>query len=83
MKTLIQNGTIVTETGSIQADLLIDGEQIAAIGSLAADQANADKVIDAKGCYLLPGGIDVHTHLDWNFAYLKTADDFVDRKSVV
>ncbi|MFC5653331.1 dihydropyrimidinase [Paenibacillus solisilvae] len=77
MKTIIQNGTIITEAGSIQADLLIDGEQIAAIGSITGDQASADTIIDAKGCYILPGGIDVHTHLDWNFADLKTADDFV------
>lgn len=77
MKTLIRKGTIITEGGSFQAELLIDGEKIAAIGSIAGDQASVDSIIDAEGCYILPGGIDVHTHLDWNFADLKTADDFV------
>jgi dihydropyrimidinase len=76
MKTFIRNGIIITEDGPIQAGLLIDGEHISAIGDITRDQETADTIIDAEGCYVLPGGIDVHTHLDWNFADLKTADNF-------
>jgi dihydropyrimidinase len=76
MKTLIQKGTIITEAGPIHADLLIEDEHIIAIGGTIGT-ADVDNIIDADGCYILPGGIDVHTHLDWNFADLKTADDFM------
>ncbi|WP_274654681.1 dihydropyrimidinase [Paenibacillus humicola] len=76
MKTLIQNGVAVTEEGALKADMLIEDGKIAAIGSLPPEESAVDALIDAQGCYILPGGIDVHTHLDWNFADLKTADDF-------
>lgn len=62
MKTLVRNGRVVLD-GSVQSlDVLIEGERIAALGALAA--GSADQVIDARGCYVLPGLIDFHTHLD-------------------
>src|ERR1039457_1092321 len=75
MKTLIQNGTVVNADGSVKADLLIDG---AVIKEVRADipASSADKVIDATGLLLLPGGIDAHTHLDMPFGGSKSADDF-------
>ena len=69
MRTLIQNGTVVTASETFAADLLIEGERVAALlrsgGPEARDiVAGGARVIDAAGCYLLPGGIDAHTHLD-------------------
>jgi len=74
MKTLIKNGTIVTAAETYQADLLMDGGKIALVGiNLPADGA---KVVDAKGKYVLPGGIDVHTHLELPFGGTVSSDDF-------
>ena len=76
MKTLITNGTIVTAADTVQADLLIDGERVALIGPDLADRVQADRTVDATGKYLLPGGIDVHTHLDLPFGGTVASDDF-------
>src|SRR6186997_2521797 len=74
MSILIKGGTIVTATDQYVGDVFIDGEKITTIGS--ALSMPADKVIDAKGKYVLPGGIDVHTHLDIPFGGTTSADDF-------
>jgi dihydropyrimidinase len=74
MKTLIQNGTIVTASETFQSDVLIEGETIAAVGR-NLDPAGAT-VIDAAGKHVLPGGIDVHTHLDLPFGGTVSSDDF-------
>src|ERR1700722_784405 len=63
LTTLIRNGTVVTSTDTRAADILIEGERIKEIGPALSAEA-AGKVIDATGMLLLPGGIDVHTHLD-------------------
>jgi dihydropyrimidinase len=74
MKKWIRGGTVVTAADTYQADVLIDGERVAAIGyNLDTDGA---EVIDATGCYLLPGGIDPHTHLAMPFGGTVTSDDF-------
>lgn len=74
MKTLIQNGTLVTAAETFTADLLIDGEQIAQIGSgLSADEAQR---VDAAGLYVLPGALDVHTHLHLPGPAAIPSDDF-------
>jgi dihydropyrimidinase len=74
MRTLFTGGTIVTASEVYQADLLVNGERIAAIGrDLPADGTT---VVDARGRYLLPGGVDVHTHLDMPFGGTTSADDF-------
>jgi len=75
MKTLIKNGKVVTAADETVADLLIDGETIALIGA-NLDSALADEVIDAAGLYVLPGGVDVHTHLDMPWRGVRTIDDF-------
>jgi dihydropyrimidinase len=73
--TLIKNGTIVTASEQYTANLLMDGEKIALIADGWA--TDADRVIDAKGKYVLPGGVDVHTHLNTpGGPELFTADDF-------
>ena len=82
MKTLITGGTVVTATGRSQADVLIDGETIAAVlapGStlLGFDlKANVDTVIDASGKYVIPGGVDAHTHMEMPFGGTFASDTF-------
>jgi len=76
MRTLITNGTIVTAEGSYPADVLIDGETIAAIGTGLAGMAQADETIDAAGKYVIPGGIDVHTHMELPFGGTFAKDTF-------
>ena len=76
MRTLITNGTIVTADGSYAADVLIDGETIAAIGAGMAGMAGVDETIDASGKYVIPGGIDVHTHMELPFGGTAAKDTF-------
>jgi len=67
-------GTIVTATDVVEADLLLEGGIVAAIGR-DLDAAGHER-LDAAGCYLFPGGVDPHTHLDMPFGGTITADDF-------
>ena len=73
--TIIKNGTVVTATDTYIADVAISDGKIEAVGAnLRAE--NASKIIDASGKLVLPGGIDVHTHLDMPFGGTTSADDF-------
>jgi dihydropyrimidinase len=77
--TLIKGGTVVSSTGSSAQDVLIDGETIVALlapGSNALGSINADTVIDATGKYVIPGGIDVHTHMELPFGGTFASDTF-------
>jgi dihydropyrimidinase len=74
VKTLIMNGTVVTATKTLKADVLVDGEQVSAV-ALSLD-LQADNVIDAGGRYVMPGGVDPHTHMDLPFGGSFCADDF-------
>lgn len=71
---LIRNGTIVTASDTAQADVYIEGETIHTIGRGLS--MKADKTIDAKGCYLFPGGIDAHTHMELPFMGTSSSDTF-------
>jgi dihydropyrimidinase len=73
--TIIKNGKVVTATDSYVADVAIASGKVAVIGT-ELPIANAIKVIDASGKLVLPGGIDVHTHLDMPFGGTTSADDF-------
>ena len=73
--TIIKNGTVVTATDTYTADVAIaDGKVMAVAKDLPVE--NTSKVIDATGKLVLPGGIDVHTHLDMPFGGTTSADDF-------
>src|SRR4051794_29754221 len=74
MKTLITNGQIITATDNYKADIFIDGETITTIG--AKLEMEADVKIDAAGKYVIPGGIDPHTHMELPFGGTTAADDF-------
>jgi dihydropyrimidinase len=60
---VIKNGTVVTADLTYKADVLIDGETIVEIGQ----NLSGDETLDASGCYIMPGGIDPHTHLEMPF----------------
>ena len=82
MTILIKGGTVVTATGSSLADVLVDGETIAAVlapgdSALGTDlAASAERVIDATGKYVVPGGIDGHTHMEMPFGGTVASDTF-------
>lgn len=72
--TLIANGTIVTAEEEFAGDVLIDGEQIAAVGRITSPEGTT--VVDADGCFVLPGLIDNHTHLSMPFMGMMSSDDY-------
>ena len=74
MKTLLKNGRIVTAVDDYKADVLIDGETVSVIG--AKLDMEADRVIDAAGKLVIPGGIDPHTHMELPFGGTQASDDF-------
>jgi dihydropyrimidinase len=75
MTTIIRNGTVVTSQRTFSSDILIEDGRIKDIAENLPMEA-ADRVIDASGMLLLPGGIDVHTHMDMPFGGTTSSDDF-------
>jgi dihydropyrimidinase len=73
--TIIKNGSVVTATDTYTADVAITNGKVAVLGTGLAAQ-NSSRILDATGKLLLPGGIDVHTHLDMPFGGTTSADDF-------
>jgi dihydropyrimidinase len=77
MTLLISNGRIITASDDYVADMFCENGTISAIGrNLPSHRFQADRTIDAAGKYVMPGGIDVHTHLDMPFGGTRSADDF-------
>ncbi len=75
MATLIRGGTVVNADRAFRADVLCEGDKIVAVGQGLAAPAGAE-VIDAGGQYVMPGGIDPHTHMNLPFMGTVTQDDF-------
>jgi dihydropyrimidinase len=75
MPTVIRGGTVVTADGERKADVLVVGEQIAAVGPDLEAPAGAE-VLDASGAYVMPGGIDPHTHMELPFMGTVASEDF-------
>ena len=72
MSLVIKGGTIVAADRTYVADVLIEGEAITGIGR----DLKGDKALDASGCFVMPGGIDPHTHLDMPFMGTTSADNY-------
>lgn len=70
----IKNGLVITSSGGFRTDVRIEGEKIKTIGIGVEEEG--DEVINAEGMYVMPGGIDVHTHLDMPFMGTTSSDDF-------
>ncbi len=81
MSTLIRGGTVVSPAGASPADVLVEGERISALAAPGSETAvawaaAAGQIIDATGLYVLPGGIDVHTHMEMPFGGTFSVDTF-------
>lgn len=74
MRILIKNGTVVTADEATRADVLVEDEKVKLIG--VDIEATSDRVIDATDRYVIPGGVDVHTHFDLPFGESFCSDDF-------
>ena len=72
---LVRGGTLVTPEGVFEADVLTQGERIKAIGH-GLPTSHDTQVVDAKGCYVMPGAIDAHTHIDLDTGVYQTSDDW-------
>ena len=72
MTTIIKNGTIVTADLTYKADVAVDGGKITEIG----ENLSGGDQLDATGCYVMPGGIDPHVHLEMPFMGTYSSDDF-------
>ena len=80
-RTVIRNGLVITAAEEVAADVLVDGEQIVALGMPGSGLADtwsdgAERVIDATGRYVVPGGVDVHTHMELPFGGTFASDTF-------
>jgi len=72
VETVIRGGLIATAEATYKAEIGIEAGRIGVI----ADHVDGDTVIDARGCIVVPGGIDVHTHFDTQIGDMRTADDY-------
>lgn len=72
MKLLVKNGMIATESQVFRGDILIEDEKIKSIGTVLEEEDA--EVIDATGRYVIPGGVDVHTHMDLQAGKYRAVD---------
>ena len=81
MTLVVRGGTVVTAAGAFPADVLVEGEKVAALADPATGlargwAASADRVVDAAGKYVVPGGVDAHTHMQLQLGGTVSSDDF-------
>ena len=76
MSVLIKGGRVITAADDYVGDVFVEDERISLIGESLADVVQADRVIEARSKYVLPGCVDPHTHLDMPFGGTVTVDDF-------
>ena len=77
--TLIRGGLVITAAEEVHADVLIEGGRIVALAAHGSDDRRgwtADRVIDATGKYVIPGGVDAHTHMEMPFGGTFASDTF-------
>ncbi|MDX3072130.1 amidohydrolase family protein, partial [Streptomyces sp. MI02-7b] len=80
-RTVIRGGLVVTAADEIHADVLVEGGRVAALAAHESDAArgwteSADRVVDATGKYVIPGGVDAHTHMELPFGGTFASDTF-------
>src|SRR5271154_4563683 len=78
-RVLITGGQVVSATGAQDYDVLIDGDEVAALGTpgyFESVKPTCDRVLDATGKYVIPGGVDVHTHMELPFGGTHASDTF-------
>lgn len=75
MRVLIKNGTVVNADGQAKQDLLIESAIVRQLGNNISPQLPYEE-IDATGCYVFPGGVDVHTHFNIDVGIARSCDDF-------
>jgi len=76
MRTVIRNGTVITASDTFVADVWIENGKVVALVETGTKLGGDDTVIDAKGQYVIPGGIDCHTHMEMPFGGTTASDDF-------
>lgn len=79
MRTIVVNGTVINADGRVEADISIDGEQIVALVPRASGgiaPGPDDTVIDAIGCFVIPGGVDAHVHMQLDTGTMVSSDSF-------
>ena len=78
MKTIIRGGTVVTDGGMLEKDVLVENGKIAGLLDREESVDSGAEVIDASGRYVLPGAVDIHTHMDLDVGIARVIDDFYD-----
>ena len=76
---VIRGGLVVTAADEVEADVLVEGEKVVALaasGSVEAEGWTAGRVVDASGKYVIPGGVDAHTHMELPFGATVASDTF-------
>ncbi|TCK22563.1 dihydropyrimidinase [Pseudonocardia endophytica] len=76
MRTRIEGGAVLTAADQVAADVLVDGETVVAVAAPGAVPFEADTVVDATGCWVIPGGVDAHTHMEMPFGGTYASDTF-------
>lgn len=79
MRTIVVNGTVINAEGRVPADVVIEGERIVSVVSRSANAVVPgpnDTVIDATGCFVIPGGVDAHVHMQLDTGTMVSSDSF-------